>query len=129
MSENSLRDKGSALRRKLLGDERYERSMNTTYAEPMMRELVDLAHETVFGALWARPGLDLKSRVFVCVISDVATGHLDELEIHLHMALREGWSQEELKEALFQLLGYLGVPAVRGALMTATRVFKSYKPA
>jgi 4-carboxymuconolactone decarboxylase len=121
---NELRERGSAMRRKLVGDERYQRSMKTTYADPVMREFVDVTHETVFGVLWARPGLSLKMRTFVCVISDVATGHLDELEIHLRMALREGWTAEELKEALLHLIGYLGVPSVRGALLVASKVFK-----
>ena len=64
----------------------------------------------VFAGLWTRPGLDLKTRTLICVISDAATGQEPELAIHLRMARRQGWSEEELTEALLHLLGYVGAP-------------------
>jgi 4-carboxymuconolactone decarboxylase len=39
------------------------------------------------------------------------------------MALRQGWTEEELTEALIQLLGYVGAPLSRDALLVASRVF------
>ncbi len=39
-----------------------------------MREFIDVATETVFGALCTRPGLDLKTGTLVSVVSDAATG-------------------------------------------------------
>jgi 4-carboxymuconolactone decarboxylase len=89
----------------------------------MMRKFIDLASETVFGAIWTRPGLDLKTRTLVCVVSDAATGAQPELGIHLRMALRQGWTEEELTEVLLHLLGYVGAPSVREAMLTAREVF------
>ena len=73
--------------------------------------------------LWTRPGLDMKTRALICVVSDTATHAWPELAIHLRMARRKGWSEEELAEALLHLSGYVGLPAVREALIVAKRVF------
>lgn len=123
MAESETYRKGSEIRRKLLGDAYVDQAGRTTYADPTMRQFIDVVTETVFGTLWTRPGLDLKTRTLVCVVSDAATGQMPELGIHLRMALRQGWTPEELTEVLLHLLGYLGAPAVREALLTAREVF------
>src|SRR5262245_42693021 len=66
-------------------------------------KFIDVATEAIFGMLWTRPGLDLKTRTLVCVVSDAATGREPELAIHLRMALRQGWTEDELTEVLIQL--------------------------
>jgi len=123
MSESEIYRRGAALRRQLLGDEFVERANKTTYADPTMRKFIDVATETVFGALWARPGLDLKTRTLVCVVSDAATGREPELAIHLRMARRQGWTEDELTEVLLHLSGYVGVPIIREAMLVAKQVF------
>ncbi len=123
MSESETYRRGAELRRKLLGDEYVDRINKTTYADPTMKKFIDVATETVFGALWTRPGLDLKTRTLVCVVSDAATGRDPELAIHLRMALREGWTEEELTEVLLHLSGYVGVPIIREAMLVAKQVF------
>lgn len=123
MAETEMYRKGAEMRRRLAGDAWVERTAKTSYADPIMKQFIDFATEHVFGALWTRPGLDLKTRALICVISDAATHQLPELNIHLRMALRQGWKEEELTEALLQLFGYLGAPAVREAMLTATKTF------
>jgi 4-carboxymuconolactone decarboxylase len=39
------------------------------------------------------------------------------------MALRQGWTEDELTEVLLHMSGYVGVPLIREALLTASRVF------
>lgn len=121
--------RGDALRRRLLGDDYVDRASRTTYADPVMRKFIDVATETVFGALWARPGLDLKTRALVCVVSDAATGRQPELAIQLRMALGQGWTPDELTEVLLHLSGYVGVPIIREAMLTARDVFAETRPA
>lgn len=123
MAESELSRKGQAMRRQLLGEAYTERVNQTTYADPTMQQFIEVATETVFGALWTRPGLDLKTRTLVCVVSDAATGRDPELGLHLRMALRQGWTEEELTEVLLHLSGYVGVPLIREAMLTASRVF------
>src|SRR5438067_13598240 len=123
MAESETYRRGREIRRQLLGDDYVQQANRTTYNDPTMRKFIDLATETVFGALWARPGLDLKTRTLVCVVSDAATGREPELAIHLRMALRQGWTEDELTEVLIQLVGYVGAPFARDALIVASRVF------
>lgn len=122
MSETDLK-KGREMRRALLGDAYVDRIAATTYKDPLMQKFIDLASETVFGTLWTRPGLDLKTRTLITVVSDASTGREPELAIHLRMARRQGWSEEELAEAILHLLGYVGAPLVRDAMLVATQVF------
>ena len=127
MAESDLYRKGIALRSELMG-EAFTASMNsTTYTDPIMQKFRDLAAETVFGALWTRPGLDLKTRALVCVVSDVACGRDPELALHLRMALRQGWTEDELVEVLIHMSGYVGLPLVRESLLTASKVFREVR--
>lgn len=127
MAQSEAYRKGADIRRKLLGDAWVERTNRATYAEPTMRKFIDHATEHIFGGLWSRPGLDLKTRTLICVISDAATHQHPELAIHLRMARRQGWTEEELTEVLMHLIGYLGAPAVREAMLVATKTFAELK--
>jgi 4-carboxymuconolactone decarboxylase len=40
------------------------------------------------------------------------------------LRLRQGWTEEELTEALLHLSGYIGVPIIREACIVASKVFK-----
>ena len=126
MAESELYRKGAEIRRQLLGDAAVEASAKGLYSDPVMKKFIDVAIENVFGALWGRPGLDIKTRALVCVVSDTCTARESELALHLRMALRQGWSEDELTEVLLHLSGYIGVPAIRGAMQVASKVFKEY---
>ena len=123
MAENELYKRGVAIRRRLRGEEDFARNQGEYAKDPVMKQFIDLATETVFGALWARPGLDIKTRTLICVVSDAATGRHPELDIHLRFALRQGWTEDELTEVLIHLTGYVGVPIIREAMLVASRVF------
>ena len=43
--------------------------------------------------------------------------------LHLRMALRQGWTEEELTEVLLHLSGDVGAPLIREAMLTASAVF------
>ena len=123
MSKSELYQKGEAVRRKLRGDAEFEKANKQYENDPMMKTFIDVATESVFGALWARPGLDLKTRTLICVVSDTTMGRHEELDIHLRFALKEGWTEQELTEVLLHLLGYIGAPLVREAMLCAKKVF------
>ena len=123
MTQSEHYRKGEAIRRRLRGDADFERNKREYDRDPVMKKFIDLATETVFGALWTRPGLDIKTRTLVCVVSDAVTGRHPELAIHLRFALKEGWTEDQLVEVLLHLSGYVGVPLVREALLVASKVF------
>ena len=123
MADSELRQKGREMRRKLLGDATVERMDKAIYTDPIMAKFAEVTQETIFGALWTRPGLDLKTRALICVISDAATGRDPELKLHLRMARNQGWTEDELVESLLHLGGYVGVPLIRELLLVAKETF------
>jgi 4-carboxymuconolactone decarboxylase len=127
MAESETYRKGREMRQRLLGEAFVEQTNKAVYSDPVMKKFIDVATETVFGALWTRPGLDLKTRTLVCVVSDTATGREPELALHLRMALRQGWTEEELTEVLLHMSGYVGVPIIRESLLVARKVFAEFR--
>ena len=125
LSENY--QKGTEIRRKLMGEKYADRMNKTVYDDPLMQKFGDYAREAVFGMLWSRPGLDIKTRTLICVISDTAQARWPELALPLRMARNQGWTEDELSEALMHLCGYIGLPSVREALLTAKEVFEELR--
>ena len=123
MADSALREKGRAIRKKLLGEATVERMDKAVYNDPIMAKFAEVTQESIFGALWSRPGLDLKTRALICVVSDAATGRDPELKLHLRMARNRGWTEDELVELLLHLSGYVGVPLIRELLLVAKDVF------
>ena len=127
MTQSDLYKKGEAIRKKLRGEEDFAKNQRDYAKDPVMKKFIDVAIENVFGSLWTRPGLDIKTRTLICVVSDAATGRYPELDIHLRFALKEGWTEDELTEVLLHLTGYVGVPIIREAMLVAAEVFKDVK--
>src|SRR5579871_1308271 len=123
MTDSPLRAKGRAMRRNLMGAAYADKLDRQLYTDPIMEKFAELTQETIFGSLWTRPGLDLKTRTLICVISDTATGRTPELKLHIRFALNHGWTEDELSEAILHLLGYVGAPLVREALLVAKETF------
>ena len=123
MADSEMQRRGAAVRKQLLGEQWVEQTSRTTYADPVMRTFIDVVTETVF--VWTRPGLDLKTRTLMRRLRR-ATGHDAELAIDGAAA---GVDEAELTEALLHLLGYVGAPAARDAMLVASRVFAEVRRA
>jgi len=89
-------------------------------APDLARYLIEFA----FGDVYARAGLDLRSREIgtVAMLAALANAR-PQLEVHLHGALNVGLSQDELVELLIQVGVYAGFPAALNALEAARKVF------
>ncbi len=127
MSDESLRAKGTEMRAKLMGESYAQKLNETLYADPIMVKFRELATDIAFASVWTRAGLDLKTRALVCVVSDTATGRYPELKVHLRMARNQGWTEEELTEAMLHLSVYVGLPFVREALIVASETFSELR--
>jgi 4-carboxymuconolactone decarboxylase len=123
MAESENYKKGTEVRRTLMGAAHADKMNATVYDDPIMKKFGDYAREAVFGMLWTRPGLDMKIRALITVISDTSQSRWPELAIHVRMARNQGWTEDELAEALMHLCGYIGLPSVREALLVAKEVF------
>lgn len=91
-------------------------------AQKLAPEFFGFVTQAVFGMIWSRPGLDLRSRSLCTVAQLAALGRHDELKAHLAGALRLGISRQELIEVLMQTACYAGVPAAVAALNAAAAV-------
>jgi len=112
---------GMVVRRDVLGDAHVDRSEAQTTA--FTRDFQSLITEFAWGTIWARPGLDRRSRSMITLTALIARGHDEELEMHIRAALRNGLSRGEIKEVLLHTAIYCGVPAANTAFRIAQRVF------
>ena len=111
---------GTQVRREVLGDAHVDRA--TAAATDFTREFQQLITEYAWGAIWTRPGLDLRSRSMITLTALVAGGHRDELAMHVRAARRNGLSVDEIKEVLLQTAIYCGVPDANTAFRIAQAV-------
>lgn len=84
-------------------------------------------YESVFGDLYGRPQLDLKTRVLITLVTLSVQGRIAQLRGYIGAALRAGWSREEIVEAIVQLAPYQGVPATHDALGAAKEIFDAQR--
>ena len=113
-------DRGMQVRREVLGDEHVDAAVART--TDFTADFQDLITRYAWGEIWTRPGLDRKTRSCITLTALVALGHLDELEMHIRAALRNGLAGDEIKEVLLQCAIYCGVPAANAAFAVAQRV-------
>ena len=78
----------------------------------------------VGGRVWARPGLDLKTRSLCSICALAALGRVNALRLNFQMALNNGATPEEIFEALFQVAVYAGYPAMWDALVMLEEVLE-----
>jgi 4-carboxymuconolactone decarboxylase len=78
-------------------------------------EIGVLSLDNVFGTLWARPGLDHRSRSLVTLGILIALRATDELRFHFPIALRNGLTRDEIAEVIYHASGYAGFPAAATA--------------
>ena len=128
------REKSEAYRRgKKLFDRLYEeRGENTLrLLDETAPHLTDEVIEFVFGDIFSRPQLDLKSRELVTVAALTTLGNAPaQLRGHIVGALNAGCSKQEIIEVIAQMSIYAGYPAAINGLQAAREVFseRSRKP-
>lgn len=82
--------------------------------------------EFPFGDIYARPGLDLRSREIATVAALTALGNASpQLKVHIGAALHVGLTQDEIIEVIMQMAVYAGFPAALNGLFAAKEVFAS----
>lgn len=80
--------------------------------------------EFPFGDIYARPGLDLRSREVAVVAALTALGNAaPQLKVHIHGALNVGCTRQEVVEVIMQMAVYAGFPAALNGLAVAGEVF------
>ena len=80
---------------------------------------------SIYGRLYSRPGLDLKTRQIATVAALTALGGQTgpQLRVNLEHALAAGASRGELLEVILQMSVYGGMPAAINGRSTAMELF------
>jgi len=112
-------DDGMRVRREVLGDEHVDAAVAGT--TEFTRDFQDLITRYAWGEIWARPGLDRKTRSCITLTALVALNHHHELAMHVRAARRNGLTPDEIKEVLLHAAIYCGVPAANAAFHVAQR--------
>ena len=115
-------DRGMEVRRAVLGDAHVDRAIART--SDFTADFQDLITRYAWGEIWSRPGLDRRMRSAITLTALVALNRPEELAMHLRAALRNGLTEDEIKEILLQCAVYCGVPAANGAFAIAQRVLE-----
>ncbi|EPF1298958.1 carboxymuconolactone decarboxylase family protein [Klebsiella michiganensis] len=83
--------------------------------------------EFPFGDIYARPGLDLRSREIATIAALTALGNAaPQLKVHIAAGLNVGLTQEEITEVIIQMAVYAGFPAALNGLFAAKEVFAAH---
>jgi len=121
MDENKRHEEGMKVRRAVLGDAHVDRAV--AKQSEFDKDFQDLITRYAWGEIWARPGLDKKTRSLLTIAMMVALNRSEELKLHLRAAPRIGVTRNEIKEVLLQTAIYCGVPAANSAFQIAEEVF------
>lgn len=113
-------DRGIEIRRAVLGDEYVDAAL--ARQDEFTAPFQDFITRSAWGDVWARPGLDRRTRSCITVAILAALGHERELGIHLRGALRNAVTTDELREVLLQTAIYAGVPAANRAFAVAQEI-------
>ena len=120
--------------------ERYEkglamlRKVDGKGGEAVVESLKDIAPdfaryliEFPFGDIYARPGLDLKSREIAVVAALTALGNAaPQLKVHIAAAMHVGCTKDEILEVIIQMAVYAGFPAALNGIFAAREVFAAH---
>jgi 3-oxoadipate enol-lactonase/4-carboxymuconolactone decarboxylase len=106
-------EEGMRIRREILGHEHVDAAVTGTTDDTAAFQ--DLITRYAWGEIWARPGLDRRTRSAITLMALIALNREQELKMHIRAALRNGLSREEIGEVLLQSAIYCGVPAANGA--------------
>ena len=122
MSDESLFDRGLAVRKEVLGEDYVNQSI--AGADEFTRTMAEWSTEYCWGALWTRPGLDRRSRSIANLSMIAALNRPHELKLHVKAAVQNGLTRDEIKEVLLQVAVYAGVPAGIDSFRIAREAFK-----
>jgi 4-carboxymuconolactone decarboxylase len=118
-------ERGMKVRKEVMGNDYVEQKLAgmTAFDTDFQRFITEMA----WGSVWARPGLDRRTRSLITIAILAALGR-EELTVHLHAAHNLGIDPQEIAEALLHVAVYAGVPAANDAFSKAKKEFEQQFP-
>jgi 4-carboxymuconolactone decarboxylase len=119
MTDDSY-EAGMRIRREVLGDAHVDRAVEgtTEFTAPFQ----DFITRYAWGSVWARDGLDRRTRSAITLAVLTALGSENELAMHVRAARTNGLTADEISEVLLHTAVYAGVPAANATYAIAQRV-------
>ena len=122
MTRDEQRRKGREILSDVIGADYMKKRDAST--NDFNRPLREYSETYAFGDIWARPGLPRKVRSLINLGMLTALSKPAELKLHVHSALNNGCTLEEIQEALYQTVAYCGIPASIEAFKAAEEVLR-----
>jgi 4-carboxymuconolactone decarboxylase len=120
LSDRDDYETGMRVRREVLGDAHVDRAIERT--TELTAPFQDFITRTAWGGVWARDGLDRRTRSAITLAVLTALGREHELAMHVRAAVRNGLAPAEIAEVLLHTAVYAGVPAANRAFAIAQDV-------
>ena len=108
---------GMRMRRSVLGDAHVDRAAAS--ATEFTTGFQDLIPRYAWGAVWARPLLDVRTRRLLVLATTAALGRWEEFRLHVRTGLNRDLEWCDLEELLLQTAIYAGVPAANTGFTAA----------
>lgn len=118
-------DDGMVVRREVLSDAHVDASLSKR--TDFTADFQEMITRYAWGTIWTRDGLPRVTRSAVTLTAMIAGGYWEELEMHVHAALRNGVTPDEIKEIFLQSAIYCSVPAANVAFKIGQRVLAEYE--
>lgn len=118
-------ERGLKLRVDMFGREAVDKRMNAF--GDLGKPLQHIINAYAYGDVWQRTALPPAMKSLVMVGMMAASGHPNELRVHLKGALKNGATPEQIQEVLLLLTMYCGIPAANEAHAIAAEVLREQK--
>jgi 4-carboxymuconolactone decarboxylase len=124
MDENDQHERGLKLRVEMFGREAVEKRMAAfgDFGKPLQH----IINSYAYGDVWSRTGLPTATKSLVMIGMMAASGHPNELRVHLNGAVKNGCTPEQIQEVLLLLTLYCGIPAANEAHRIAAEVLREH---
>ena len=106
--DKKLMDAGLVARRAVLGEEYVDRAMKN--ADAFNKPFQEVVSEYCWGLCWTDQTLSRRERSILNLGMIAALGKMQEFELHLRGALRNGLTEDEIRAVLMQIAVYCGIP-------------------
>jgi len=120
MDDKELYERGLKLRVDMFGRDAVEKRMKAfgDFGKPLQH----IINAYAYGDVWQRSALPPAVKSLAMVAMMAATGHQNELRVHLKGAVKNGCTTEQIQEVLLLLALYCGIPAANEAHRIAAEV-------
>jgi 4-carboxymuconolactone decarboxylase len=119
VNDEERHEQGMRVRRGVLGDAHVDRAVAN--ATDLTAPFQDFITRYAWGDVWARDGLDRRTRSIVTLATLTALRAENEIAMHVRGAITNGLTPAEITEVLLHTAVYAGVPAANAAFAIAQR--------